>query len=367
MYCTNCGHELYDGNKYCTNCGMHIAPKVKESDKKFNKILNIIIVSLFVLLDFVFVIYLLVPSSRYYFSSIIGGSEEKITKAGKTSVDASKYFDSYVGSEKEYKNEISKISEEEKEKCSKISTLKYEESLIKKYGLYSANLCELSDEYLENLLLVFDYAYNEYPGIFDYAYTNQILYDANSKFSVSNGYSYSIALYGIFDSIIDKNGTNNRLGMLLNTTYFLDETYFEQTIIKSVASNHFPANANKYSPIIHELGHKLHYDLVFMKYGIDNFAIINDSNYEKAVKVYEDLNNEITTTEIIKKAIKNLYNVDANDIKEYTKEISGYATVNSNEAIAEAVHDYYLNKENANVLSIEIVKVLKEERAKYFR
>ena len=366
MYCNNCGHELYEGNKYCTNCGTPIV-LVEPKSKKTNAILNMAI-SLVVILIVVFIVISSnKPVKGYYFSKITAIEEDETKYKSKTTIDASKYLSSYVDSDVKYKKEIAKISEGEKEKCSKVSTLKYEEELIKKYNLYSANLCELSDEFLEKILEIYEYADNEYPGIFDYVYTNQLLYDANSKFAISNGFSSSIALYGSFDSISDQNGTNNRLGMLLNTTYFLDETYFKQIMIKNVNSGHFPKNATIYSPIIHELGHKLHYDLVFMKYGVKDFSIINDSNYNNAVNVYNDLNNQTTTREIVKKAIKNVYKVDTNDIKEYTKLISNYAAVNANEAIGEAVHDYYLNKDNANVLSIEIVKILKEERAKYFR
>ena len=366
MYCDKCGHELYEGNKYCTNCGALIENNPEEKKDKSGLAWNCLIFIVAVLIVVFGILLINKNKNIYYVSEIKEIASETTNYRSKTSVDASKYISNYVGTDTKYKDAIVKISESEKEKCSKTTTLKYEEELIKKYNLYSANLCELSDEYLENLISIYEYAREEYPHIFDYVYTNQLLYDANSKFAVSNGFSSSIALYGLFDSISDKNGSNNRLGMLLNTTYFLDEAYFEQIIIKNVNSGHFPENATIYSPIIHELGHKLHYDLVFMKYGVKDFSIVNDSNYNSVVKVYNDLNNQITTTEIVKKAIKRAYGIDTENIKGYTQKISSYAEVNANEAIGEAVHDWYLNGEKANRLSIAIVEILKEERAKYF-
>ena len=45
------------------------------------------------------------------------------------------------------------------------------------------------------------------------------------------------------------------------------------------------------------------------------------------------------------------------ELKEYTKEISEYAATNSNEAIAEAVHDYYLNKDDVLVLLLKAANI----------
>ena len=140
-------------------------------------------------------------------------------------------------------------------------------------------------EYLEEILKIYEYADNEYKGIFDYAYSGKLLYDANSRYAIKNGFSGAIALYGILDSTNSNLGTNYRLGMLLNTSYFLDEEYFKQVIAKNINSNHFPPNATIYSPIIHELGHKLHYDLVFKKYGINNFSITKNILSKYKLKV----------------------------------------------------------------------------------
>ena len=302
------------------------------------------------------------------FSTIIDEEEEMVEEDGKTSVDVSKYVSKYYDNETDYKNAVQKISNLEKEKCSKLSTLKYENEIIEKYKLYSVNLCELSDEYLKQILKIYEYAEKEYPGIFDYAYATQILYDADTRYAISNNFSGAIALYGMIESFNGEEGSNNRLGMLLNTNYFLNETYFEQIMKRNVNSKHFPSNATIYSPVIHELGHKLHFDLVFKKNNFDNFSIVDNKEYDNYVKVIQDISGKVTTTKIVEDAIKEVYNVSTvDDLAKYTAEISNYAKSDPNEAIAEAVHDYYLNGKDAHKLSIGIVKVLKEERANYFR
>lgn len=369
MNCKNCGAKLYDNHKYCTNCGMQFRfegnnninhDNSKKPNIKIGLIINLVLVVILI------TIYYTNNKKNYYISPITPETNDEQNISDKTTIDASKYVDTFIESEEDYKNKIDSISSLEKEKCSKLSTLKYEEEIIKKYKLYSVNLCELSDEYLQEILNMYEYAAREYDGIFDYAYSGQLLYDANSRYAIKNGFSGAIALYGILDSKNSNLGTNYRLGMLLNTTYFLDEEYFRQIIVKSINSRHFPPNATIYSPVIHELGHKLHYDLVFKKYGISNFSITKNNNYSSSINVFNDLNNNITTNAIVKKSIENLNGSNfKGELKEYTKEISEYAATNSNEAIAEAVHDYYLNKDDANALSKEIVKVLKEERAKY--
>lgn len=377
MFCNKCGSRLEENAHFCTQCGNPINygistnSSLNVSNKKASQLwLNISIIVVSCLIFIAVYVCFNKESLANYEAELITNNEsttEEI-KFGKTSVDASKYVDEYYDNETEYKQAVLDISNAEKEKCSKLSTLKYETEIMEKYNLYSVNLCELSDEYLEQILKIYEYTEKEYPGIFDYAYATQILYDADTRYAISNNFSGAIALYGMIESFNGENGSNNRLGMLLNTDYFLNETYFNQLMIRNVKSNHFPDNANIYSPVIHELGHKLHFDLVFKKYNFDNFSIVENEEFDNYVRVIQDITGKITTTQIVKKAIENIYNVNnIEDIAKYTIEISNYAKSDANEAIAEAVHDYYLNGTEAHKLSIEIVKVLKEERTKYFR
>ena len=419
MFCNKCGNKLENNNRFCTNCGnqvlldkpveevliinsdsnsniqnvnqgiqvnqssnffqqlpqqnnlmqQNIHTSISDVKKGRNKVLDtgILIVSCCIII-FLFLLFNK-KEVNYYTHKIISAeqNDEEINTNGKTSVDVTKYVDKYIDNEESYKDAIQKISNSEKEKCSKLSTLKYENEIMEKYNLYSVNLCELSDEYLEQILNIYEYAESEYPGIFDYAYATQILYDADTRYAISNNFSGAIALYGMIESYDGDKGSNNRLGMLLNTNYFLNETYFKQVMARNVSSKHFPSNATIYSPVMHELGHKLHFDLVFKKYNFANFSIVDNKEYDNYVRVIQDISGKTTTTKIVTDAIKNAYHInDVDDIKKYTAEISNYAKSDPNEAIAEAVHDWYLNGENAHKLSIEIVKVLKLERSKYF-
>lgn len=318
----------------------------------------------------IIIVVLLIPTKsngkEYYFSN--EGTEVTYNKSvySRTTADPSIYVNSYVGNLTDYKNQLTQISNAQKANCQKSSTLKYEKEMMEKYGLYTANLCELSDTMLEKILEIYAYAKNEYKGIFDYAYASQSLYNADSQFAKERGFEEGvIAFYGTIPSV-NSVGLNIKTMMGLSNTYFLNEPFFGNAVNISVQTKHFPANANIYSPVMHELGHKLHFDLVFKKYGLDNISIVSSANMKQVYLAFGDINNNTTATEIVKKAIKNIYNVDASIVSEYTNEISGYAASNVNEAIAESVHDYYLNGQKANKLSLEIVKILKEERSKYF-
>lgn len=320
----------------------------------------------------IIIVILLIPtnsnSKGYYFSN--EGTEVTYNKSvyRRTTADPSIYVSSYVGNLTDYKNQLTQISNAQKANCQKSSTLKYEKEMMEKYGLYTANLCELSDTMLEKILEIYAYAEKEYKGIFDYAYASQSLYNADSQFAKESGFeSGVIAFYGAIPSANSNAGLNVKTMMGLSSTYFLNEPYFGSVVNNNVQAKHFPANTNIYSPVMHELGHKLHFDLVFKKYGIDNISIVNSTNIKQFYRVLGDINSNETSAEIVKKAIKNIYNVDATNVLEYTKEISGYAASSINESIAESVHDYYLNGQKANKLSLEIVKILKEERSKYFR
>lgn len=98
---------------------------------------------------------------------------------------------------------------------------------------------------------------------------------------------------------------------------------------------------------IHETGHMVAFEII---------KKINNGNL-KAMSF--DYNNNITTDNIIEKAFNNLNVYDKIQKEKLIRNISNYAITDSQEAIGEAFADYYSNKENANKLSKEIIKVMK--------
>lgn len=97
----------------------------------------------------------------------------------------------------------------------------------------------------------------------------------------------------------------------------------------------------------HEIGHMASFEII---------KKINKNNV-KAMKF--DYDNNITTNNIIEKAFDNLKVYDIIKKEKMIKNISNYAFKDSSETIGEAFADYYCNKEKANILSKEIINVMK--------
>ena len=98
---------------------------------------------------------------------------------------------------------------------------------------------------------------------------------------------------------------------------------------------------------IHEAGHMV------------NFEIIKKINKGNLKAIQFDYNNFITTDNIVEKAFNNLKVYDKIQKERLITDISNYALTNSEETIAEAFSDYYCNKGKANILSKEIMKIVK--------
>ena len=98
---------------------------------------------------------------------------------------------------------------------------------------------------------------------------------------------------------------------------------------------------------IHETGHMV------------SFEIIKKVNNNSLKAMKFDYDNNITTNNIVEKAFNNLNIYDNIKKEKLIRNISNYAMQDSQETIGEAFADYYRNKEKSNILSKEIVKVMK--------
>lgn len=98
---------------------------------------------------------------------------------------------------------------------------------------------------------------------------------------------------------------------------------------------------------IHEAGHMV------------SFEVIRKTNKSNLKTMEFDYDNNITTDNIMRKAFDNLKIYDKIQKENSVKRISNYALTDSSEAVAEAFADYYCNKEKANILSKEVIKVVK--------
>ena len=112
---------------------------------------------------------------------------------------------------------------------------------------------------------------------------------------------------------------------------------------------HFHPNNTTYKDMsIHETGH------------IAVTEIIKKLNHNNNNAIVFDSENNITVNKILNKALNK---IGVNDIKEkdlLIRNISGYAyKERGQEIIAEAFADYYANKQNASLLSKNIIEVMK--------
>ena len=90
-----------------------------------------------------------------------------------------------------------------------------------------------------------------------------------------------------------------------------------------------------------------------------SFEIIRKTNKNNLNAMSFDYDNNITTDNIVQKAFNKLKIYDTMGQEKAIRNISNYALTDSSETIAEAFADYYCNREKANALSKEIIKVMK--------
>lgn len=138
-----------------------------------------------------------------------------------------------------------------------------------------------------------------------------------------------------------------------NGNYILEinENIFNSNIkkfYKEGIENYTNVKGTTYKDIgIHESGHMVSFELI---------KKVNKGNL-KAMQF--DYDNYITENNIVEKAFNNLKIYDSIEKERMIKSISNYAYQNRAETIGEVFADYYSNKENANILSKEIIKIMK--------
>lgn len=131
----------------------------------------------------------------------------------------------------------------------------------------------------------------------------------------------------------------------------INENVFDSNIkqfYKEGIKQHTNVKGTTYKDIaIHETGH------------MASFEIIKKINKNNLQSMKFDYDNFITSNNIVEKSFNNLKVYDKMQKEKLITNISNYALTNSDETIAEAFADYYSNKEKANILSKEIIRVMK--------
>lgn len=141
----------------------------------------------------------------------------------------------------------------------------------------------------------------------------------------------------------------------LSSTYGLKDasTGFEE-------GGFHPKNNTWGDTLVHEYGHALAYAYAKVKYGTDR------NWYDEKERKYNWTAHEAgrNPKELVKTAwdsVKKDYKADGITRRaQAVNKISGYANKNAHETVAEACADYYINGNNAQKLSVAIVKELKK-------
>lgn len=254
-------------------------------------------------------------------------------------------------------------------KCShEIETLKYEYKIQNKASIPIVSFCDASDNVSKKITNVIEEMYNLFPNISG-ALTNISITNA------STNKEYIARFQPMFQFVnanedIKKYNKVNKTQILLNSYYFLNENIMNAPITSVVGSDWYVNDATWESTIAHELGHYISFTMFLRRNNLNNITFVTEENEEKINNVMNDFDTGEFSLSIINKALENYnnkYNLNLN-IEDFALTISKYAGVKdkngnliADETIAEAIHDYYLHKENMKDSSYEIIQVIKQK------
>lgn len=167
---------------------------------------------------------------------------------------------------------------------------------------------------------------------------------------------------------ISKYNKVNKTQILLNSYYFNDKN--NQDLINIVGNDFYVKDASLETTLIHELGHALSFSLLLKEHNINNITLVTKDNENNIDNIIKEFNQEKFSKKIVNNALisyNNTYNSNLK-IEEYAINISKYAgmldknnQIIYDEVIAEAIHDYYLHKDNMKKESKEIIKQIKNK------
>lgn len=152
------------------------------------------------------------------------------------------------------------------------------------------------------------------------------------------------------------NAQTNGYVITVNAKYFKDAENYNWKISKYEHSGYYPKNTTGYTTAVHEMAHTLEKAIVEKN--------IPGADYYAQSDRLAAWNKGTYATKIIgeaAKAVKKTVDGKGKTINTLVAGVSQYATTSRQEALAECVRDYVINKGNAQPLSREVWKILKRE------
>ena len=234
------------------------------------------------------------------------------------------------------------------------------------YNIASVSFCDMQLDESDKISEVIDKMYELFPNIKG-ALTNITITNAPTKDEYIAYFQPMYQFVNPSEKIQDYNKVN-KTQILLNSYYFLNKTIISKPIEDVVGKNWYVKDASWESTIAHELGHYISFKILLKENNLDNITFVTPDNEEIINKVLKDFDSQEFSSTIVKTAL-NSYNLKYNtnlNMFEFAKTISEYASTKdkkgniiTDETIAEAIHDYYLHKDNLTKASFEIINVIK--------
>lgn len=290
------------------------------------------------------------------------------TDTGQTAVISDNvYKDAKLNDREDAVDLIVLDSDTQKEKCSDEEIKKIERRLEVKHKIIAVNLCEMDLDFALELEKTIDKVFNDFPTIKGYL-TNVTL--TNPKENTSYIAAFTATQLFATANSVDTYPHVYKMVMNLNTMYFLDPTYLEDTVRESSLVGYFPKGASRSSVVAHEFGHYISFVALLRSTFLDDTLLLTKYNYQRYLDLVDSWNNGDFSKKIISEAYNNYmkHNPKSNVSEyEFKASISSYAVATDedgnyiyDETIAEAFHDNYLNGNNAKAASKEIIKVLRK-------
>ena len=203
-----------------------------------------------------------------------------------------------------------------------------EKNIENKYRINKARISGIDKNVLENILRNMQKVYKDFPQIKGKIKKLQSIEHVNGGMN------------------IEPDLKDNKYIMQINKKFFNNEKIAKKQYNKDLELNFHPKGTTYKDMGIHELGHSVTFEIIKNKY-----KNIND--------IANDWNKDITAKQIVEKAFTNLGINDKLTKTILRNNISTYARTKYSEAIGEAFADYYANKNNSNILSKEIIRIMK--------
>lgn len=373
MKCIKCNNELDDNGNYCFYCGEETAKGYMNNkyngivlNDKHNKKDNLLIVlSTILFIEIIgFITFSILQGENMY---------KPYSYIKKKSLSLIYGYDiSLIKTDNKYDNEINDIDnakemikydfEKQYKNCFNDKNVRNIETNIEtNYDILSVLLCDMDLEYAKRIENVITNFYNLFPNSKGYL-TNITITNAKKD------ENYIARFQPMYEFVNNYNNKVIKTQILLNSYYFLNKKYYDKMLNNVSFNSYYVKDATLESTIAHELGHYLVY-VSLLKQNNYNFIYVNNSNNTEYENVKKVINTNEYTDKLLSEAI-NRYNEMNNNIsnKEFASMISKYASeidingnINSEEVIAEAIHDYYLHGNSCSIASKYIVNVIKEK------